>query len=156
MRRDTQLWIGGVAVVSVGIAGFVFINQKEQIDSQKQAIAQQALVAKTLKDRDAEDEKYRQQEEAIALQLRNLNAEQTKNAAKASADRDSQAASQKSAFDRQQLEGKIQELKAQQTERSRQTECMLIQMRISIAESAQDSGQTKTLKERWDANCANS
>ena len=56
MRRDTQLWIGGVAVVSVGIAGFVFINQKEQIDSQKQAIAQQALVAKTLKDRDAEDE----------------------------------------------------------------------------------------------------
>jgi len=156
MRRSTQVWIGVVAVASVGIASFVFVNQKDQIAQQKQAIDQQALVAKTLKDRNAENEKFRQQEEAIALQLRNLDAEQAKNAATASADRDSLEASQKSTLDHQRLEGKIQELKTEQAERSRQTDCMLIQMRIGIAESGQDSSQAKALKERWNAKCTSS
>jgi hypothetical protein len=90
------------------------------------------------------------------MQLKHLDAEQAKNAARASADRASLAASEKASMDRQRLERKIQELKNQQVERAHQTECMLIQMRLRMAESTEDSGQAKALKDRWNANCASS
>lgn len=156
MRRATQLAIAGVAVVTVGIGGIVFLNQKQQIAQQEQAIDQQAIVARLLKERNAEDERFRQQQEAIAMQLKNLDAEQARNAATASADRASLAASEKASMDRQRLERKIQELKNQQVERAHQTECTLIQMRLRMAESIEDAGQAKALKDRWNANCANS
>lgn len=156
MRRGTQLVIAGVAVVTAGIAGIVFLNQRQEIAQQRQAIDQQALVAKLLKERNAEDERFRQQEAAIAMQLKNLDAEQAKNAASASADRASLAASEKASMDRQRLERKVQELKSQQAERAHQTECMLIQMRLKMAEGTDDLGQAKALKDRWNANCANS
>lgn len=49
MRRATQIAIAGVAVVTVGIGGIVFLNQKQQIAQQEQAINQQAIVARLLK-----------------------------------------------------------------------------------------------------------
>ena len=154
MRRDTQLWIAGVAVVSVSVATLVFLNQKDQIARQDQAIDQQALVARLLKERSAEQDAYRQQEAAIAIRLNNLDAEQARNAATASANRSSIDASEQSSLERQRLEGKIRELKAQQAQRAHQTDCLLIQMRTKIAETAQDSSQIKALKDQWNANCA--
>jgi hypothetical protein len=154
MRRGTQLAIAGVAVVTVGIAGIVWLNQRQEIAQQKQAIDQQALVAKLLKERNTDEERYRQQQAAIAMQLRNLDAEQAKSAASSSADRASLAASEKASMDRQRLERKIQELKNQQAERAHQTQCTLIEMRLRMAESTGDSGQAKALKDRWNATCA--
>ena len=90
------------------------------------------------------------------MQLKNLDAEQARNAATASADRASLAASEKASTDRQRLERKIQELKNQQVERAHQTECTLIQMRLRMAESVEDAGQAKALKDRWNTNCASS
>jgi hypothetical protein len=156
MRRSTQLWIGGAAVALVGVGSFVVLSQKAQITEQKQSIEQQALVAKLLKDRGEEEERFRQQESAVEMQLKNLDTEHAKNAATASADRASLAASQKSLLDRQQLESKIQDLKAQQAERGHQTDCMLMQMRVKIAETAQDSDQAKALKDKWNAKCVSS
>lgn len=156
MRRDTQLWIAGIAVVSVGVATLIFLNQKDQITEQRQSIDQQTLVAELLKERSAEEERFRQQEAAIAMQLKDLDAEQARNTASASADRASIAASEKSSLERQRLEARIQELKTQQSERARQANCTLNQMRIKIAETAQDYGQVKALKEQWNANCASS
>ncbi|MFN9644278.1 MAG: hypothetical protein ACK6BG_03960 [Cyanobacteriota bacterium] len=156
MRRATQLAIAGVAVVTVGIGGIVLLNQKQQIAQQEQAIDQQAILARLLKERNAEDERFHQQQEAIAMQLKSLDAEQARNAAKASADRASLAASEKASMDRQRLERKIQELKNQQVERAHQTECTLIQMRLRMAESIEDAGLAKALKDRWNANCASS
>lgn len=95
MRRDTQLWIAGIAVVSVGVATLIFLNQKDQITEQRQSIDQQTLVAELLKERSAEEERFRQQEAAIAMQLKDLDAEQARNTASASADR---AASEKSSL----------------------------------------------------------
>lgn len=40
MRRDTQIWIVGVAVVSASVATLIFLNQKDQISHQKEAIDQ--------------------------------------------------------------------------------------------------------------------
>jgi hypothetical protein len=156
MRRSTQFWIAGVAAVTVSLAGYTLLRQNAEISQQKQAIEQQALVAKTLRERNAEDERFREQEAAIAMQLRSLDAEQAKNAATASADRANLAASEKSSMDRQRLERKIQELRTQQAERAHQTECSLIEMRLRMAEATQDSGQAKALKDRWNANCARS
>jgi hypothetical protein len=143
-------------VVTVGIAGIILLNQRQEIAQQKQTIDQQAVVAKLLKERDAEDERYRQQQAAIAMQLKNLDAEQASNAATASADRATLAASEKASMDRQRLERKIQELKSQQAERAHQTECTLIQMRLRMAESIEDASQAMALKDRWNANCASS
>ena len=156
MRRDTQLWIAGIAVVSVGVATLIFLNQKDQITEQRQSIDQQTLVAELLKERSAEEERFRQQEAAIAMQLKDLDAEQARNTASASADRASIAASEKSSLERQRLEARIQELKTQQSERAHQANCTLNQMQIKIAETAQDYGQVKALKEQWNANCASS
>jgi hypothetical protein len=156
MRRDTQRWIAGVAVVSVSVATLVFLNQKEQITRQDQAIDQQALVARLLKERRAEENAFRQQEAAITMRLNNLDAEQARNAASASANRSSIETSEQSSLERQRLEGKIRELKAQQTQRAHQTDCMLIQMRSKIAATAQDPSQAKALKDQWNANCASS
>ena len=156
MRRDTQLWIAGAAVVSASVATLVFLNQKDQLARQDQAIDQQALVARLLKERSAEEDVFRQQEAAIAMRLNNLDAEQARNAATATANRTSQEASEQSSLERQQLESKIRELKAQQAQRAQQTDCMLIQMRSKIAESAQDPSQAKALTDQWNANCARS
>jgi Na+-translocating ferredoxin:NAD+ oxidoreductase RnfG subunit len=59
MRRDTQVWIVGVAVVSASVATLIFLNQKDQISQQKEAIDQQALVVKLLKERTAEENLFR-------------------------------------------------------------------------------------------------
>jgi hypothetical protein len=99
MRRDTQLWIAGAAVVSASVATLVFLNQKDQITRQDQAIDQQALVARLLKERSAEEDAFRQQEAAIAMRLNNLDAEQARNAATVSANRTSQEASEQSSLD---------------------------------------------------------
>ena len=153
MRRNTQLWIAGLAVVSASVATLVFLNQRDQIAQQNQAIDQQALVAKLLKERSAEEDLFRQQEVAIAMRLNNLDAEQARNAATASANRSSVEASEKSSLERQRLENKIRELKAQQAQRAHQADCMLIQMRTKIAETAQDFGQANALKDQWNASC---
>lgn len=154
MRRDTQLWVVGVAVASASVVTLVFLNQKDQISQQNQVIDQQATMAKLLKERTAEEDKFRQQEAAIAMRLNDLDAEQARNVATASANQSSEEASEKASLERQQLEGRIRELKAQQAQRARQTDCMLIQMRTKMAETAQDSGQAKALKDQWKANCA--
>jgi hypothetical protein len=154
MRRSTQLWITGLAVVSASVATLVFLNQRDQIAQQNQAIDQQVLVAKLQKERSEAEDLFRQQEAAIAMRLTNLDAEQARNAATASASRSSIEASEKSSLERQRLESKIRELKAQQAQRAHQADCMLIQMRTKIAKSAQDSGQAKALKDQWNANCA--
>ena len=154
MRRDTQLWIAGVAVVAASVATLVFLNQKDQISQQQEAIDQQELVAKLLRERSAEEDRFRQQEAAITMRLNNLDAEQARNAATASANRSSIEVSEKSSQERQRLESEIRELKAQQAQRARQTDCTLIQMRTKIAEAAQDSGQVKALKDQWNASCA--
>jgi ABC-type oligopeptide transport system substrate-binding subunit len=155
MRRNTQIWIAGVAVVAASVAAIVFLNQNDQITQQKEEIDQQELVAKLLRERSAEEDRFRQQEAAIMMRLSNLDAEQERNAATASANRSSIEASEKSSQERLRLENEIRELKAQQAQRARQTDCTLIQMRTKMAESAQDSGQVKALKDQWNANCAN-
>ena len=155
MRRNTQIWIAGVAVVAASVAAIVFLNQNDQITQQKEEIDQQELVAKLLRERSAEEDRFRQQEAAIMMRLSNLDAEQERNAATASANRSSIEASEKSSQERLRLETEIRELKAQQAQRARQTDCTLIQMRTKMAESAQDSGQVKALKDQWNANCAN-
>jgi biotin-(acetyl-CoA carboxylase) ligase len=155
MRRNTQIWIAGVAVVAASVATIVFLNQNDQITQQKEEIDQQELVAKLLRERSAEEDRFRQQEAAIMMRLSNLDAEQERNAATASANRSSIEASEKSSQERLRLETEIRELKAQQAQRARQTDCTLIQMRTKMAESAQDSGQVKALKDQWNANCAN-
>ena len=154
MRRDTQIWIVGVAVVSASVATLIFLNQKDQISQQKEAIDQQALVAKLLKERTAEENLFRQQEAAVAMRLNNLDAEQARNAATESANRSSIEASDQSSLERQRLESQIRELKAQQAQRTHQTDCMLIQMRTKIAETAKDLAQAKALKDQWSASCA--
>ncbi len=113
MRRDTQIWIVGVAVVSASVATLIFLNQKDQNSQQKEATDQQALVAKLLKERTAEENLFRQQEAAVAMRLNNLDAEQARNAATESANRSSIEASDQSSLERQRLESKIRELKAQ-------------------------------------------
>lgn len=87
MRRDTQLWIAAVAVVSASMATLIYFNQKDQITDRNQAINEQALMAQFVKERSAEEESYRQQEAAFAIELNRLNAEQARNTASASADR---------------------------------------------------------------------
>ena len=153
MRRDTQLWIAGVALVSASVAGFIFLNQQDQIAQQTEAIDQQELVAKLLRERRAEEDVFRQQEAAVTMRLNALDAEQARNAATASANRSSIEASEKSLLERQQLESEIRQLKVQQAQRARQTDCMLIQMRTKIAEAAQDFAQAKALKDQWNASC---
>jgi biotin-(acetyl-CoA carboxylase) ligase len=153
MRRNTQIWIAGVAVVAASVATIAFLNQNDQITQQKEEIDQQELVAKLLRERSAEEDRFRQQEAAIMMRLGNLDAEQERNAATASANRSSIEASEKSSQERLRLETEIRELKAQQAQRARQTDCTLIQMRTKMAESAQDSGQVKALKDQWNANC---
>lgn len=155
MRRNTQIWIAGVALVAASVATIVFLNQNDQITQQKEEIDQQELVAKLLRERSAEEDRFRQQEAAIMMRLSNLDAEQERNAATASANRSGIEASEKSSQERLRLETEIRELKAQQAQRARQTDCTLIQMRTKMAESAQDSGQVKVLKDQWNANCAN-
>lgn len=154
MRRDTQLWIGGIAIVSAGMAMLIYLNQKDQITDQNQAINEQALMAQFVKERSAEEESYRQQEAAFGMELNRLNAEQATNTATTSADRATQAASERSALNRQGLESKIQDLKSQQAQRNQQNDCRLIQLQIKIAEAAKDSGQAKALDDRWNATCS--
>lgn len=156
MRRDTQLWIAAVAVVSASMATLIYFNQKDQITDRNQAINEQALMAQFVKERSAEEESYRQQEAAFAIELNRLNAEQARNTASASADRASQEASQKAALDRQLLETKIQNLNNQKAQQTQENDCMLIQMQTKIAEARQDPGQVKVLNDRWDANCSKS
>ena len=154
MRRNTQLWIAGVAVVSASVATLVFLNQNDQITQQRDEIDQQELVSRLLRERSAEEEVFRQQQTAIAMRLNNLDAEQARNAATASANQSSREASEKSLQERQQLESEIRELKARQAQRARQADCKLIQMRTQMAETAQYFVRAKALKDQWNASCA--
>lgn len=154
MRRSTQLWIVGAALVSASVATLVFLNQKDQIAQQDQANNQQELVAKLMKERSAEEERFRQQEADVSMRLNNLDIEQARNTATASASRSSIEASEKSSLERQRLESEIRELKVQRAQRARQSDCMLIQMRTKIAEAAQDSAQAKALRDQWNTQCA--
>ena len=88
------------------------------------------------------------------MRLNSLDAEQARNAATVSVNQSSREASEKSSRERQRLESEIRELKARQAQRARQADCMLIQMRAKIAETARDSVQAKAFKDQWSANCA--
>ncbi|MGB5239449.1 MAG: hypothetical protein WBN80_02245 [Prochlorococcaceae cyanobacterium] len=154
MRRDTQLWLAGAIVVSIGVVTYVVLHQRDQISQQQQALDQQSLQANALKERSDESDRLRQQEAAFALQLKTLDAEQARNTASASADRASQAASEQRALDRQRLEAQVQELRAQRAKLARQADCIQIQTSIRSAERTGDETQIKALQDRWNANCA--
>ncbi len=154
MRRDTQLWLAGTIVVAIGLGSFVVLHQRDQLSQQQMAIEQQNLQAKAFKESSDEADRLRRQEEAFALQLRTLDAEQARNAATASANQANQAASEQRVQDRQRLEGQIQDLKSQRAKLARQAECTQTETRIRSAEQAGDSGQAKALQDRWNANCS--
>lgn len=154
MRRDTQLWLAGTIVVAIGLGSFVVLHQRDQLSQQQMAIEQQNLQAKAFKESSDEADRLRRQEEAFALQLRTLDAEQARNAATASANQANQAASEQRVQDRQRLEGQIQDLKSQRAKLARQAECTQTETRIRSAEQVGDSGQAKALQDRWNANCS--
>lgn len=154
MRRDTQLWLAGTIVVAVGLGSFVVLHQRDQINQQQMALEQQSLQAKSLQERSDQADKLRQQEATFALQLKTLDAEHAKNAATASADLATQAASEQRAQERQRLEGQIQDLRTQRAKLAHQADCTQTQSRMRLAEQAGDSGQAKALQDRWNANCA--
>lgn len=154
MRRDTQLWLAGTIVVAIGLGSYVVLHQRDQLNQQQAALEQQNLQAHALKDRSDEAERLRRQEEIYSLQLKTLDAEQARNTANALTNQANQAASEQRAQERQRLEGQIQDLKSQRVKLAHQAECTQIQSRMRVAEQAGDSGQTKALQDRWNANCS--
>jgi hypothetical protein len=154
MRRDTQLWLAGSMIVAVGLGSFVVLHQRDELSREKMALEQQKLQANELKNHRVEDERLRRQEDAYALQIKTLDAEQARNAATASANQANQAASEQQAQDRQKLEEQIQELKTQRAKLAHQVDCTQTQSRMRLAEKAGDIDQAKALQERWNANCA--
>ena len=112
MQRNTQLWLAGTIVVSIGLVGIVIVNQRGLISEQQQALDQQNLLAEELKEQSDEASVLRQQEATFALQLKTLDAEQARSAASAAADQASLAAAEQRSIDRQRLEGKIQDLRS--------------------------------------------
>ncbi len=155
MRRDTQLWLAGTILVATSLASVVVLHQRDQLSQQQQAIEQQNLQAKTLKESSDEADRLRRQEETFALQLRSLDAEQARNAATASANQASQAVTDQQAQERQRLEGQIQDLKTQRAKLVHQADCNQTQASLRSAERAGDDAQAKSLQDRWNANCAN-
>lgn len=154
MRRDTQLWLAGSIVVAISVASVVVLHQRDQLSQQQQAIEQQNLQTKAFKDSSDEADRLRRQEETFALQLRSLDAEQSRNAATASANQANQAITDQQAQERQRLEGQIQDLKTQRAKLAHQADCNQTQTRMRAAEQAGDSGQAKALQDRFTANCS--
>ena len=157
MRRNTQLWLAGTTAVMVSLASVVVLHQRDQLSQQQQVIEQQNLQAKAFKESSDESNRLRRQEETLALQLRTLDAEQTRNAATAataSANQATQAVTNQQAQERQRVEGQIQELKTQRAKLAHQADCNKTQTSIRSAERAGDDAQAKSLQDRWNANCA--
>lgn len=155
MQRNTQLWLAGTIVVSIGLVGIVIVNQRGLISEQQQALDQQNLLAEELKEQSDEASDLRQQEATFALQLKTLDAEQARSAASAAADQASLAAAEQRSLDRQRLEGQIQDLKIQREKLARQATCTQIQASMRTADRNGDAEQVKALQERWETSCTN-
>jgi len=153
MQRNTQLWLAGTIVVSLGLVGIVIVNQRTMISEQQQSLDQQNLLAEELKEQNNEAAVLRQQEATFALQLKTLDAEQARSAASAAADQASLAAAEQRSLDRQRLEGQIQELKVQREKLARQATCTQIQAGLRTADRTGDAAEMKALQERWEASC---